>query len=173
MHTQQKICLTSNERSYIAGFLDGDGSILAQIVRRKDYRLKFQIRVSVTFYQKTDKHWFMLWLKKKLRYGSIRKKPNGMSDYVIVGNAQVAEVLLLLCNRLHLKKPLAKHVLKIVSALNELKHAENTTVERERFLDICEMVDHTATLTYSKTRQVTTATVRKEFASFPVETNVQ
>ena len=37
----------------IAGFLDGDGSIYAQIVKRYDYRLKFQIRVSIT-HQKTN-----------------------------------------------------------------------------------------------------------------------
>eukprot|EP01047_Picozoa_sp_COSAG01_P000436 COSAG01_NODE_8_length_44037_cov_102.614593_10_plen_59_part_00 len=48
--------LTIEEKAYIAGFLDGDGSINAQIVQRKDYVLKFQIRVSVTFFQKTTRH---------------------------------------------------------------------------------------------------------------------
>ena len=48
--------LTDIERSYITGFLDGDGSIYAQIVKRSDYRLKFQIRVSISFYQKTTRH---------------------------------------------------------------------------------------------------------------------
>jgi hypothetical protein len=36
---------------YLAGFIDGDGSLLAQIVYRKDYKHKFQIKVSVCFYQ--------------------------------------------------------------------------------------------------------------------------
>ena len=31
--------LSPMELSYIAGFLDGDGSIYAQIVKRPDYRL--------------------------------------------------------------------------------------------------------------------------------------
>ena len=44
------------ERAYIAGFLDGDGSINAQIVQRKDYALRFQIRISITFFQKTSRH---------------------------------------------------------------------------------------------------------------------
>ena len=48
--------LTYIERSYIAGFLDGDGSIYAQIVRRSDYRLKFQIRVCIAFFKKTKRH---------------------------------------------------------------------------------------------------------------------
>lgn len=48
--------LSPVETSYIAGFLDGDGSIYAQIVKRPDTRLKFQIRVSIAFYQKTTQH---------------------------------------------------------------------------------------------------------------------
>jgi hypothetical protein len=36
---------------YLAGFIDGDGSLLAQIIYRKDYKYKFQIRVSISFHQ--------------------------------------------------------------------------------------------------------------------------
>ena len=39
-------------RAYIAGFLDGDGSIFLQLIRRKDYVFGFQIRASLVFYQK-------------------------------------------------------------------------------------------------------------------------
>lgn len=42
--------------SYLAGFIDGDGCILAQIVRREEYKRKFQIRVTVAMYQKTKRH---------------------------------------------------------------------------------------------------------------------
>jgi len=44
------------KRSYLAGLIDGDGCITAQIVRRNDYRWKYQINVSVTLYQKTSRH---------------------------------------------------------------------------------------------------------------------
>ena len=39
--------LTVIERAYLAGFLDGDGCLNAQIVRRVDYRLKFQILITI------------------------------------------------------------------------------------------------------------------------------
>jgi len=39
--------------SYIAGFLDGDGSIHFQLVRQKEYRFGFYIRASVSFSQST------------------------------------------------------------------------------------------------------------------------
>ena len=61
--------LTIEDKSYIAGFLDGDGSVFAQIVRGKDYKYQFRIRVSVGFYQRKDKHWFILKLKKLLGFG--------------------------------------------------------------------------------------------------------
>ena len=48
--------LSPMELSYIAGFLDGDGSIYAQIVKRSDYQLRFQLRVSVSFFQNTTRH---------------------------------------------------------------------------------------------------------------------
>ena len=94
------------ELSYIAGFLDGDGSIYAQIVKRSDYQLRFQLRVSVSFFQKTTRHWFLIQLKNQLRYGSLRKNPSsGMSDYTIVGNEAVKHCLEGLLPYLKMKKP--------------------------------------------------------------------
>ncbi len=42
------------EKAYIAGFLDGDGCIMVQFVRRKDYVFGYQIRTSIVFYQKAN-----------------------------------------------------------------------------------------------------------------------
>lgn len=51
-----KFNLNQQEIAYLAGFIDGDGCILAQIIPRKDYKYKFQIRVSIIFYQKKSRH---------------------------------------------------------------------------------------------------------------------
>ena len=48
--------LSPEELAYVAGFLDGDGSICARIVKRPEYRLQFEIRVSLSFFQKTTRH---------------------------------------------------------------------------------------------------------------------
>ena len=40
--------------SYIAGFLDGDGSIHFQLVKQKEYRFGFYIRASISFSQSTS-----------------------------------------------------------------------------------------------------------------------
>jgi intein-encoded DNA endonuclease-like protein len=56
--------MESTTLAYIAGFLDGDGSIFFQIVPRKDYKRKFQIRSSIAFYQKTRYVEILEWLKE-------------------------------------------------------------------------------------------------------------
>jgi len=42
--------------AYIAGFLDGDGSLIAQIVKGDNYKYKYGIRLSIVFYQYKKKH---------------------------------------------------------------------------------------------------------------------
>ena len=58
--------LSDRRIGYIAGFLDADGCINAQLVRREDYKFKYQIRVSVTFFQKKKRKHVLLHLQKDL-----------------------------------------------------------------------------------------------------------
>ena len=46
--------ITELELAYIAGFLDGDGSIMTQIVKNESYKYGYTIRISIVFYQKTS-----------------------------------------------------------------------------------------------------------------------
>ena len=40
-NTEGRSLCHNEEKAYIAGFLDGDGRIMAQLVKRKDYKLGF------------------------------------------------------------------------------------------------------------------------------------
>jgi len=82
--------------AYIAGFLDGDGSIFFQLVRRKDYCFGYQVRTSIAFYQKTENERILLWLKEQFLSGYIRRRKTGISDYTIVEPKEVRRVLELL-----------------------------------------------------------------------------
>ena len=160
--------LTTEEKAYIAGFLDGDGSINAQIVQRNDYVLKFQIRVSVTFFQKTTRHWFLLQLQKQLNYGTLRKRPDGMSEYTIVGKESVKHCIRLLKPYLKLKK---RHAVLILQIIKQLEKNQ----EPEAFVKLCEEVDKFEYLNDSKKRTVKSTTVRSLFLELgllgiPVET---
>ena len=70
--------------SYIAGFLDGDGSIHFQLVKQKEYRFGFYIRASVSFSQSTSTRQGLDTIQTLLGGGGyIRDRGTGMSDLVI------------------------------------------------------------------------------------------
>ena len=144
--------------SYIAGFLDGDGSINAQIIPRKEYILKYQIRVSITFFQKTTHSWILLWIQKQCTYGTLRKRKYGMSEHTIVGKDPVKNILLQLHPWVKVKRPQLLLVLEIIQKLSK-------TTDPQTFLTLCESVDRFAQLNASKTRKITSATVRSTFES--------
>jgi hypothetical protein len=149
--------LSDLEKSYLAGFLDGDGCINAQIVRRKDYQLKFQIRVSVTFFQKSSRNWFLKdFLKKQLKYGVFRQRKDGMSEYSIQGEDSVQHILQELKPMVKIKQPQLKCVLEIIEKLPTAKK------DRQAFLKLCEKVDAFVELNDSKKRTITAETVRSE-----------
>lgn len=154
--------LEEKDLAYLAGFIEGDGCFLTQIVKGSTYKYKFTIRISVVFYQKKQNHWFFLWLKKLLGFGYIRDRKDGMLEYVITGIKPVQNLILLLKPYLKLKLSLAKLVLKIIENL------ENVKTEAD-FLEVCRLVDETAKYTYSKKRIITSVFV-EEFLKLPVET---
>lgn len=108
--------MSEEKRAYIAGFLDGDGCIMAQLVRRKDYIFGYQIRTSIVLYQKTINERILYWLKTHLKEGYIRQRNDGMSEYTIVGMQSVKKALSILLPHLRLKKQLANAILKIIAS---------------------------------------------------------
>jgi hypothetical protein len=160
--------LTTAQKAYIAGFIDGDGCINAQIVRRPDYKLHYQVRVTLTFFQKTSRHWILLQLHKLLKLGTLRKRNDGMSEYAIVGKASVKNCLQLLYPYLRLKKLHARRVLQIITQLQKDQ-------DPQAFVKLCEVVDTFQDLNDSKMRTVTSQIVRSHFLELnllpvPVET---
>ena len=146
--------MDSTTLAYVAGFLDGDGSIFFQIVRRKDYRRGFQIRSSIAFYQKTECRWILRWLKKILKAGYIRHRKTGMSDYTVVEPKEVKRILLLLKPHVKLKRK------QVELGLRALHRLENIRKDAD-FLAVCGLVDEFGLLNYSKKRKNTHATVSK------------
>lgn len=128
--------MESTTLAYIAGFLDGDGSVFFQIVPRKDYRQKFQIRSSIAFYQMKENAEILEWLKNYFGCGYIRHRNTGMSDYTIVDSKEVSRILILLQPYVRLKKR-----------------------QVELGLEICKLVDKFKELNYSKKRKITYETV--------------
>lgn len=150
--------MTKEELAYIAGFLDGDGCIMLQLVYRKDYILGYQIRASIVFYQNERYASFLEWLKSKLFSGYIRNRKDGMAEYTIVGVVPVREVITLLYPYLVLKKPQADLALSVLEKMTKMGRKMMPNV----LLNLATEVDKFAYLNYSKRRTNTSVKV-KEF----------
>ena len=137
----------STTLAYIAGFLDDDGSIFFQIVSRPDYKLKFQIRSSIAFYQDTTQVRILEWLKEIFGAGYIRHRKTGISDYTIVEPKEVQKILELLKPYTKLKNKQIELGLEILEKLQGKK-------SKEEFLEICKLVDKFKELNYSKKRTI-------------------
>lgn len=165
-----KIRSVSNEElAYIAGFLDGDGCVMAQLVHRKDYIYGYQVRTSIVFYQKSRNQRILHWLKSQLKFGYIRHRKDGMTEYTIVGLREVKSILTTLLPYLRLKKELAEEIITLIRS-----HPKRMTPEA--LVPLSKMVDKTARFNYSKKRTNTSETVRqylKKAGLIPVETEAE
>jgi hypothetical protein len=143
-------------KAYIAGFLDGDGSIMFQLIERKDYIYGYQIRASVCFYQDSNHKEGLRWLREKIGYGYIRDRNDGVSDYTIVGYDKVEEVLKMVKPYVVFK---AVHVERALELLNAIK--ENLKPTPEQLLKLAKLVDSYAILNYSKKKTNNAAKVEE------------
>jgi hypothetical protein len=134
-------------RAYIAGFLDGDGSIHFQLVRRRDYVYGYQIRASVCFYQSTRGRAGPEWLRQQLDCGYLRDRAGLMSDYTIVGWLAVKRVLELVQPYVVFKREQINRGLALLARLEQMRTPED-------LLEIARLVDAFATLNYSKRKAI-------------------
>lgn len=156
--------LTKEDLAYIAGFIDGDGSIFCQIIEGSDYKYGFTIRVSLVFFQHKDKKWFLMQWKDRLGFGIIRERKDDIVEYAISSIDAVEQLLLLL-------KPfiIIKHnvLIKTLDIIEKKRKIQNLT----DFLTLCSLVDEVGKLTYGKNRTVTSEYVKLKLKdNIPVET---
>ncbi len=154
--------------AYIAGFLDGDGSIFFQLIRKKDYCLGFQVRSSIAFYQKTENEQILIWLKQQLLAGYIRRRKTGVSDYTIVDSREVRRILELIQPHVRLKR---EHVRLSLEILSKFPLNSDPTV----LMTLSQLVDRFQDINYSKKRTVTSSMVEGHLRSHgflaPLETD--
>ena len=107
--------------AYIAGFLDGDGSLMLQIKKRKDGTLKRRFMCTICFYQDSRHEKTLYWIKKVLGIGYISIRNDGMTELRINGYKQVKEILQDLLPFIKFKKEQAKALYKAAHLLMNVK----------------------------------------------------
>jgi hypothetical protein len=148
--------------SYIAGFLDGDGSIHFQLVRQKEYRFGFYIRASISFSQSTSARHGLERIQSMLGGGGyLRNRGTGMSDLVITSRPIVVEILQDVEPYVIFKKRHVRRALELLPLLRGVK-------DPEVLLHLAHQVDAFATLNYSKSKRISAVDVEQHLRSMGV-----
>jgi len=145
--------------SYVAGFLDGDGSIHFQLVRQKEYRFGFYIRATVSFSQSTSARAGLERIQSLVGGGGyIRDRGTGMSDLVITSRELVVCLLQEVEPYVIFKREHVREALSILPLLGGVR-------DPEVFLQLARQVDAFATLNYSKTKRISAVDVEQHLRS--------
>jgi hypothetical protein len=149
------------DASYVAGFLDGDGSIHFQLVRQKEYRFGFYIRSSVSFSQSTSARAGLEHIQGLIGAGYLRDRRTGMSDLVVTSRPTLFKLLSEVRPHVVFKREHVRRALLLLPRLDRIR-------DPELFLQLAREVDAFATLNYSKSKRISAVDVERHLRSMGV-----
>jgi len=82
--------------AYIAGFLDGDGSLMVQIKNRRKTKKGWRLMFTICFYQDSRHKKPLKWIKKIIGIGYLSERSDGITEFRINGFDAVRETLMAL-----------------------------------------------------------------------------
>jgi len=137
--------LSKEEKAYIAGFLDGDGSIHVRLKPNSTYRYRFQISPAIVFYQAGKEKNHLEWLNKLTGRGYLRKRNDGIIEYILGDVESIKDLIKNLIPYLRLKQRQANLMLDILEMKQKIKSAAD-------FVRLAKKIDIFQEINYSKKR---------------------
>ena len=107
--------------AYIAGFLDGDGSLMLQVKKRHDIKSGWRLMATICFYQDSRHDKSLSWIRNRLGIGYISKRRDGITELRINGYRQVEQILKRLLPYIRFKKKQTKIMIKALGLLIRMK----------------------------------------------------
>ena len=144
--------------AYIAGFLDGDGSLMFQLKKRKDTERGWRLMATIAFYQDTRHAKPLIWIKKRLGIGYISQRNDGITELRINGFGSVARVLSLLIPYIKFKKPQAAAISKACKILENKNISALSGSEKKQLSNFISKVQEN---NYATRRKKTVGEVKK------------
>ena len=134
------------QRAYIAGFLDGDGSIYARAKPNSTYRYGFQIALYIVLFQSQKDHENFSKICSMIQMGRTRIRKDGILEHVVNKIDNVKEFLWNVRPYVVLKKDQIDLMLKIIKQKENIKSVGD-------FKKLLELIDSYRELNYSKKRK--------------------
>lgn len=151
--------LTDLQKAYLCGFIDADGTIVAQITVLPNGPLNFGLRLFININQKAQKRRaFLDTLQQEVGLGSVRTQTDKMAYWVISSYKAVGSLLEVITPFLRVKQPQAL-LLKVIWDKMPLIKNDPT-----RFLEVAILADAVAKLNDSSVNRIHNgAEIRKSF----------
>jgi hypothetical protein len=146
--------ISSIQKSYIAGFLDGDGSIYVRLKPNSSYRYGFQIAPYIILFQSAKDRSKFEEICSLIGLGYIRERKDGILEYTINKVDDIRTFLLTVKPFVILKR---KQVALMINILDQKKKVENS----KDFEVLMKMIDTFRELNYSKKRKHRTLTPQR------------
>jgi hypothetical protein len=124
------------ELAYIAGFLDGDGSLMLQLKKRSDSKRAIRFMATICFYQDTRHEKTLYWIRRVLSIGYISRRKDGMTELRINGYEQIRNILKSLLPYIRFKKLQTSALLKACEVLSGTKFQKLTKKQLTKLIDL-------------------------------------
>ena len=138
---------SSVKRAYLAGFLDGDGSIYVRAKPNASYRYGYQVAPYIVLFQSAKGRKDFEVLCRHIGLGRLRERNDGVLEYTIGRIDSILTFLRLVKPHVILKK---RQVVLMEKILEQKKKVTNIT-DFQKLLDLIQTFEQ---LNYSKRRKV-------------------
>lgn len=122
--------------AYIAGFLDGDGSLMLQVKKRNDCTRGWRFMASIVLYQDSRHDEPLQWIRNTLGIGYVSERKDGMTELRINGFATIERILTLLQPYVRFKKVQVEQMLHAIKILQGKPQSQLTRGELNKLLQI-------------------------------------
>lgn len=131
--------------AYLAGFLDGDGSIYVRAKKNDTYRYKYQIAPTIVFFQSAKAEELFIQFHRLLNLGIMRKRKDGILEITVNRIAELKQLVQLVKPYVHLKR-------RQLELLEQILKAKEAVESQKDFSALLELIDTYRNLNYSKKR---------------------
>ena len=137
--------LSSTQVAYIAGFIDGDGSIYVQSKPNTSYRYGFQIAPYIVLFQSSKSKENFSKLCSLIGLGYMRERKDGILEYIVNKQDAVYSLIKKIAPYIMLKK---KQIVLMLQVLEK----KSLVRSKKDFIALMDLVDRFRALNYSKKR---------------------
>ena len=134
------------KRAYLAGFLDGDGSVYVRLKKNSDYKYGYQISSYVVLFQSKKAKLKFQKICSLINLGYIRERKDGILEYTINRIDNIWKFINIVKPFVILKKEQLELMIKILKKKQKIK-------TRKDFKELIKLINSFKKLNYSKKKK--------------------